>query len=64
MHILITNDDGYAAAGIDTLTQEPGEATGISVVALESGRAAVLPMRVDLTRHRGVSPLQQWLDAV
>lgn len=46
----------------------PGEAQdaveGTDFHALEQGIASVTPMQIDLTRHRGIAPLQQWLDAL
>ncbi len=46
----------------------PGEAQdaaeGTDFYALEQGIASVTPMQIDLTRHHGIAPLQQWLDAL
>jgi len=42
--------------------QDAGEGTDFH--ALELGSASVTPMQIDLTRHRGIEPLQQWLDAL
>jgi 5'-nucleotidase len=42
--------------------QDAGE--GTDFYALEQGIASVTPMQVDLTRHRGIEPLQQWLEAL
>jgi 5'-nucleotidase len=46
----------------------PGEAqdasTGTDFHALEQGIASVTPMQIDLTRHRGIQPLQNWLNAL
>ena len=62
MHILITNDDGYSATGIKILAQDAGE--GSNFHALEQTVASVTPMQIDLTRHHGIQPLQNWLDAL
>ena len=44
----------------------PGEAQdagpGTDFYAVEHATASVTPMQVDLTRHHGIEPLQQWLD--
>ena len=44
----------------------PGEAQdagpGTDFAAVEDGQVSVTPMQIDLTRHRGIAPLQQWLD--
>lgn len=37
---------------------------GTDFHALERGIASVTPMQIDLTRHRGIQPLQNWLDAI
>jgi 5'-nucleotidase len=42
--------------------QDAGEGTDFH--ALEQGIASVTPMQIDLTRHRGIQPLQNWLDAL
>ena len=46
----------------------PGEAqdagTGTDFHALEQGIASVTPMQIDLTRHGGIQPLQNWLNAL
>lgn len=42
--------------------QDAGEGTDFH--ALETGNASVTPMQIDLTRHRGIEPLQTWLDAM
>ena len=46
----------------------PGEAedasAGTDFHALEHGIASVTPMQIDLTRHQGIEPLQNWLDAL
>jgi len=46
----------------------PGEAedasAGTDFHALEHGIASVTPMQIDLTRHQGIRPLQNWLDAL
>jgi 5'-nucleotidase len=42
--------------------QDAGEGTDFH--ALEHGIVSVTPMQVDLTRHRGIEPLQQWLNAL
>jgi 5'-nucleotidase len=42
--------------------QDAGEGTDFH--ALELGIASVTPMQIDLTRHRGIEPLQQWLGAL
>lgn len=42
--------------------QDAGEGTDFH--ALESGFASVTPMQIDLTRHRGIEPLQTWLEAM
>ena len=43
----------------------PGEAQdagpGTDFYAVEHATASVTPMQIDLTRHNGVAPLQQWL---
>ena len=45
----------------------PGEAQdagpGTDFHALENGCVSVTPMQVDLTRHRGISTLQTWLES-
>ncbi|MDH3761829.1 MAG: 5'/3'-nucleotidase SurE [Gammaproteobacteria bacterium] len=44
----------------------PGEAQdagpGTDFYAVEHATASVTPMQIDLTRHNGIEPLQQWLD--
>jgi 5'-nucleotidase len=42
--------------------QDAGEGTDFH--ALEQCIATVTPMQIDLTRHRGIQPLQNWLDAL
>jgi 5'-nucleotidase len=42
--------------------QDAGEGTDFH--ALEQCIASVTPMQIDLTRHRGIEPLQVWLDAL
>jgi 5'-nucleotidase len=46
----------------------PGEAQdggeGTDFRAIEQCIASVTPMQIDLTRHRGIQPLQSWLDAL
>lgn len=46
----------------------PGEAqdagVGTDFHALQQGIASVTPMQIDLTRHRGIEPLQNWLDSL
>ena len=42
--------------------QDAGEGTDFR--ALEQCIASVTPMQIDLTRHRGIAPLQSWLDAL
>jgi len=42
--------------------QDAGEGTDFH--ALEQGIVSVTPMQIDLTRHRGIEPLQQWLNAL
>jgi 5'-nucleotidase len=46
----------------------PGEAqdagAGTDFHALEQCMASVTPMQIDLTRHGGIKPLQNWLDAL
>lgn len=42
--------------------QDAGEGTDFH--ALGPGIASVTPMPIDLTRHRGIEPLQQWLGAM
>ena len=37
---------------------------GTDFHALEEGEVSVTPMQIDLTRHRGIEPLQQWLSAL
>ena len=39
MHILITNDDGYSARGIETLTAELSQVADVSVVAPERDKS-------------------------
>jgi broad specificity polyphosphatase/5'/3'-nucleotidase SurE len=40
------------------------EQEGTDFHALEQGIASVTPMQIDLTRHQGIQPLQNWLDAI
>jgi 5'-nucleotidase len=44
----------------------PGEAQdagpGTDFYAVEHATASVTPMQIDLTRHHGIEPLQQWLE--
>ena len=46
----------------------PGEAQdagpGTDFHAVENAAASVTPMQIDLTRHRGIEPLQNWLEQV
>ena len=46
----------------------PGEAQdagpGTDFFAVENATASVTPMQIDLTRHRGIEPLQSWLEAL
>jgi 5'-nucleotidase len=46
----------------------PGEAQdagpGTDFYAVEHATASVTPMQIDLTRHRGIEPLQSWLEAL
>ena len=46
----------------------PGEAqdagTGTDFYAVEHAIASVTPMQIDLTRHNGIEPLQNWLEAL
>jgi len=46
----------------------PGQAQdagpGTDFYAVEHGRVSVTPMQIDLTRHRGIQPLQHWLDGL
>jgi len=46
----------------------PGEAQdagdGTDFDAIEQCMASVTPMQIDLTRHGGIKPLQNWLDAL
>ncbi len=46
----------------------PGEAQdagpGTDFHAVENETVSVTPMQIDLTRHRGIGPLQQWLEAM
>ena len=37
---------------------------GTDFHAVERACASLTPMQVDLTRHRGIAPLQQWLEAL
>jgi 5'-nucleotidase len=37
---------------------------GTDFHALQQGIASVTPMQIDLTRHGGIQPLQDWLDAL
>ncbi len=43
----------------------PGEVQdagpGTDFYAVEHGKASVTPLQIDLTRHEGINPLQQWL---
>ncbi len=44
----------------------PGEAQdagqGTDFFAVEQGITSITPMQIDLTRHNGIDPLQNWLD--
>jgi 5'-nucleotidase len=46
----------------------PGEAQdagpGTDFHSVENKAVSVTPMQIDLTRHRGIEPLQQWLEAL
>ncbi len=46
----------------------PGEAqdagTGTDFYSVEHAIASVTPMQIDLTRHNGIEPLQNWLEAL
>jgi 5'-nucleotidase len=46
----------------------PGEAEdagpGTDFYAVEHAMVSVTPMQIDLTRHKGIQPLQGWLDAL
>ena len=46
----------------------PGEAQdagpGTDFYAVEHATASVTPMQIDLTRHHGIEPLQNWLEAL
>ena len=46
----------------------PGEAQdagpGTDFYAVEHATASVTPMQIDLTRHNGIQPLQNWLEAL
>ena len=46
----------------------PGEAEdagpGTDFFAVEHATVSVTPMQIDLTRHRGIQPLQSWLQAL
>ncbi len=42
--------------------QDAGPGTDFHAVA--NGSASITPMQIDLTRHRGIEPLQRWLDAL
>ncbi len=42
--------------------QDGGEGTDFH--AIEQGFVSVTPLQIDLTRHRGVAPLQDWLKGV
>jgi 5'-nucleotidase len=42
--------------------QDAGEGTDFD--AIEQCMASVTPMQIDLTRHGGIKPLQNWLDAL
>ena len=35
---------------------------GTDFHAVENAIASITPMQIDLTRHRGIDPLQHWLD--
>jgi len=37
---------------------------GTDFYAVERASASITPMQIDLTRHRGIEPLQGWLDAL
>ena len=63
---MIRQMDPYGRAlywvGPPGAAQDAGE--GTDFYALEQGMASVTPMQIDLTRHRGIEPLQQWLEAL
>ena len=40
------------------------DAEGTDFHALDQGLVSVTPMQIDLTRHRGIQPLQHWLAAL
>ncbi len=42
--------------------QDAGPGTDFHAVA--HGSASITPMQIDLTRHRGIEPLQRWLEAL
>ncbi len=42
--------------------QDAGPGTDFHAVA--NGSASITPMQIDLTRHRGIEPLQRWLEAL
>jgi 5'-nucleotidase len=63
MQILITNDDGYAATGINVLTQELARVADVSVMAPGLDRSGASNTQT-LTLHRGIEPLQQWQNAL
>ncbi len=37
---------------------------GTDFHAVENSMVSITPMQIDLTRHRGIDPLQTWLDAI
>jgi len=58
MHILITNDDGYSARGIEILTQESSHVANVSAIAPERDKSGASNL---LTLKRS---LQNWLEAL
>ena len=77
MHILITNDDGYLAPGIQILAEYLATIADITVVAPDRNKSGasnsltlMRPTPGDLrpvgaeTRHDSINPLQQWLTAL
>ena len=58
MHILITNDDGYSARGIEILTQELSQVADVSVVAPERDKSGA-SNSLTLKRPLRVKCLQQ-----
>ncbi len=61
---MVRQTDPYGRAiywvGPPGLAQDAGP--GTDFYAVEHAMASVTPMQIDLTRHRGIAPLQQWLD--